>query len=529
MAVTVTTYYVDFAAGNDANPGTFGSPFRTVQFPFSSFMLNPGDIVEIKAGTYTIIGKMLEITNYKQGNASSYVTVQAAANTTLNITDTPVLGHGSCRFLRFKDLNFNVDPTATSAYGIFIDGRDVVLGDALGAAHISVENCTIKGDAGYISRSGIMLSGGDYLQVIDCEVGSVAANALAVGGIVIRQPYSFDTTPGIHVRVERNLVYLVGAAVVTDGDHRDGIVLQDYHTDQPFGGSLLTSRLIGDTLVSNNIVVNTAGRGIAILKGGLPDSLVGIINNTVIAPFAMHLGGSVPQCGLGGYGMHTFSSVTYFNNVVVGDLHAFNFEWLEWDVLPGAIVGARNWSYNGLNQYSPLTTEPSGWLYGTTDPTLVNSLVAGLIGAGLVGFAEVGASGVNAGDYAPKSTSPLVAAGFLTFNGWMAPTLDINGTTRTGPPTIGAIQINSGAGALPVCDFTFTPELPGAGSAVEFTDTSTHSPNSFQWSFGDGYESFESDPVHTYITGGDFIVTHVVSNEFGASTKVQVISVAARG
>lgn len=506
----MTTYFVDFAAGNDANPGTSPSPFATVQHAFDSFMLNPGDIVEIKTGTYTVIGKMLEITDYKQGNATDYITVQAAASTIINCTDTPVLGHGSCRFLKFKDLVFNVDPTATSAYGIFIDGRDILLGDGLGAAHIIVENCTVKGDAGYMSRSGIVLAGGDYLQVIDSTVSAVAANNMAVGGIVIRQPYSYDTMPGIHVRVERNFVYLVGATVVTDGDHRDGILLQDWHTDQPFGGSYLTSRLIGDALVANNIVVNTAGRGIAALKGGLPDSRIGIINNTVVAPFAMHLGGSVPQCGIGGFGQSEFSDLTYFNNLVYGDLNAFNFEFLEWTVVD-ALMGTRNWSFNGLNQFSPLTTEPVGWLYGSTDPLLVDPADDGT------------------GDYAPQSSSPLVGAGALLFNGWSAPTLDNNKTTRTGPPTIGAIQINSGAGAIPVCDFTFDPELPGAGSMVTFNDISTHSPNSFQWSFGDGYESTESNPVHTYITGGDYIVTHVVSNEFGANTKVGMISIAERG
>lgn len=506
----MTTYYVDFAAGNDANPGTVGSPFATVQFPFNSFLLNPGDVVQIKSGTYTIIGKMLNLINFKQGDASSYVTVQGASDVTLNCTDTPITGMGSCRFLRFKDLNCNIDHTTAGAFGVNIDGRNVAVGDGLGAAHIIVENCVFQSDSAYVDRSGISIAGADYVQVIDNTVQSVAANASAVGGIVLRSPYSYDTTAGIHIRCERNFVVSIGDAATTNGDHRDAILLQDYHTDQPFGGSLLTNRLIGDTLIANNLIVNVAGRGIGFMRGGLPDSKIGIINNTVVAPFAFLLGSAVPQCGIGGFGQGQFSDITYFNNLVIGDQTRFNYEFLDFTMI-GALVGARNWSYNGVNQYSPLASEPMGWLYGTFDPMLVNPLADGT------------------GDYAPQASSSLVGGALLTFNGWDAPLDDFNGVTRVGAPTIGAIQVNSGAGSVPVCDFTVSPAIPGAGSAVTFTDTSTNTPNSFQWDFGDGYQSLDANPVHTYITSGDYIVTHVVSNAFGANTKVSSISVAPRG
>jgi PKD repeat protein len=175
------------------------------------------------------------------------------------------------------------------------------------------------------------------------------------------------------------------------------------------------------------------------------------------------------------------------------------------------VVGARNWSYNGSNLFDPAATEPSGWLYGTANPQLVNPLNNGT------------------GNYAPQAGSPLIGAGLLTFNGWSAPTLDFNKAARTGSPTIGAIQINSGAGSPPVASFTFAPSIPGAGSPVTFTDTSSNTPNSFSWDFGDGSTSTQASPQHTYAASGTFIVSHTVANTFGSNTATQSITIAGGG
>jgi PKD repeat protein len=539
----MTTYYVNPTSGNDANPGTAGSPKRYPQTLFDGGTLSPGDIVEIQTGTHAIpdFQFLLRLTNYKRGNASNYITLQGASGCTINMGRgaSGIEGYGSCRFLRFKNLVINVramegDYTGIYNEGIFFNGRETssdkaaggsgtggtVTPDGLGAAHISTEGCTIKGvssgggGTGYLGRNVFAVIGGDYISVTDCSLTYGAENDIGGGGsgISIHQPYSYDTTPGIHIRLERNKIFMMGnPSTANPASDRNCIILDEYHTTGGYGDPLLDHRLVGDTLIANNIIGNSAGRGIHVLKGGLPDSKIAVINNTVIAPFAYSLGGSVPYCGIGGYGQGMFSNYTFFNNLVIGDQQRFNFDFLSWDSQANALAGARNWSYNGSNQFSPPSSEPSGWLYGTANPNLVNPLNNGT------------------GNYAPQAGSPVIGAGLTTFNGWSAPTLDFNGATRTGNYSIGAIQVNSGAGTAPTANFTWSPSLPGAGSQITFTDTSTGSPNAFQWDFGDGTTSTQTNPTKIYTAAGTYTVTHVASNAFGSSTKTSSVTVAPSG
>lgn len=517
----MATIYVNPTSGNNANAGTAGSPKRDVQPLFDGTALNPGDIVEIQTGTHSIGGTLLFLTNYKRGNASNYITLQGAAGCVLNVNGSGFEGYGSTRFLRLKSLVLNISNAGFFNEGIFFNGRDTGktgsggTADGAGVAHVIVESCTIKGQGStYVPRNGVACIGGDYFQVIDNIISQASENDFGGGGsgISLHQPMSYDTTPGIHMRAERNKIFMMGnPSTANTATDRNGIILDEYHTQGGFGDPLLPQRLVGDTLIANNIIINTAGRGIHCLKGGLADSKVAFINNTVIAPFGYALGGSVPLCGIGGYGQGMFHDLTYFNNLVIGDQGRFNYDFLSWDSQAGAIAGTRNWSYNGTNQYSPPATEPSGWLYSTANPQLINPATNGT------------------GNYAPQAGSPLIAAGVASFNGWSAPTLDFNKTTRTGGITIGAIQINSGAGTAPTANFTFAPALPGAGSQVTFTDTSTNAPNSFQWDFGDGTTSLVANPVKIYTNAGTFNVAHTVSNTFGSNTITKAVTIAPAG
>ncbi len=55
--------------------------------------------------------------------------------------------------------------------------------------------------------------------------------------------------------------------------------------------------------------------------------------------------------------------------------------------------------------------------------------------------------------------------------------------------------------------FSFSPALPQAGQAVQFSDASTGSPSAWQWNFGDGASSTAQHPSHTYATAGTMTVT----------------------
>jgi PKD repeat protein len=86
---------------------------------------------------------------------------------------------------------------------------------------------------------------------------------------------------------------------------------------------------------------------------------------------------------------------------------------------------------------------------------------------------------------------------------------------RTGTPfTVVAL-------AAPVASFTWSPQSPSAGQPVQFTDTSTGSPTSWSWNFGDGTigpEKFVQNPAHTYPYSGPYYLSLIATNASGSST-----------
>jgi PKD repeat protein len=69
-----------------------------------------------------------------------------------------------------------------------------------------------------------------------------------------------------------------------------------------------------------------------------------------------------------------------------------------------------------------------------------------------------------------------------------------------------------------VAGFTANTTSGTAPLTVQFTDTSTGSPTSWNWSFGDGALSTAKNPVHTYIVAGNYPVSLNVTNSAGSNT-----------
>jgi PKD repeat protein len=83
----------------------------------------------------------------------------------------------------------------------------------------------------------------------------------------------------------------------------------------------------------------------------------------------------------------------------------------------------------------------------------------------------------------------------------------------------------------PVASFTATPTNGNSPLDVAFTDTSTGSPTSWSWDFGDGTTSTQQNPTHRFTNTGtttrDFTVTLRASNAGGTSAAfTRAISVA---
>jgi PKD repeat protein len=76
--------------------------------------------------------------------------------------------------------------------------------------------------------------------------------------------------------------------------------------------------------------------------------------------------------------------------------------------------------------------------------------------------------------------------------------------------------------AAPTASFTMTPPgNPVVGQVVQFTDTSTGSPTSWLWTFGDGQTSAQQSPTHVYAGTGSFSVTLKATNLDGFTQQTQ--------
>lgn len=70
----------------------------------------------------------------------------------------------------------------------------------------------------------------------------------------------------------------------------------------------------------------------------------------------------------------------------------------------------------------------------------------------------------------------------------------------------------------PVAAFTGTPVSGTAPLTVVFTDASTGSPTSWNWTFGDGGTSTAQNPSHVYAAGGTYTVALTATNATGSNT-----------
>ncbi|WP_054865044.1 PKD domain-containing protein [Methanosarcina barkeri] len=81
--------------------------------------------------------------------------------------------------------------------------------------------------------------------------------------------------------------------------------------------------------------------------------------------------------------------------------------------------------------------------------------------------------------------------------------------------------------AKPVAVFSASPTSGKTPLKVQFTDTSTGTPTSWFWKFGDGSKSYLQNPTHKYSKAGTYTVSLIVKNAAGRNsvTKTKYIKV----
>ncbi|MDW5549619.1 PKD domain-containing protein [Methanosarcina sp.] len=84
--------------------------------------------------------------------------------------------------------------------------------------------------------------------------------------------------------------------------------------------------------------------------------------------------------------------------------------------------------------------------------------------------------------------------------------------------------------AKPAANFTSSVTSGKAPLSVVFTDTSTGTPSTWKWTFGDGTSSTQQKPVHKYSRAGVYTVSLTVKNAVGSNivTKTDYIKVTAK-
>jgi PKD repeat protein len=76
----------------------------------------------------------------------------------------------------------------------------------------------------------------------------------------------------------------------------------------------------------------------------------------------------------------------------------------------------------------------------------------------------------------------------------------------------GVVMVRYTTPVVPVANFTANITSINTGGAVKFNDTSTGSPTSWNWSFGDGTYSELKNITHTYLVAGNFTVNLTATN-----------------
>ena len=119
--------------------------------------------------------------------------------------------------------------------------------------------------------------------------------------------------------------------------------------------------------------------------------------------------------------------------------------------------------------------------------------------------------GGNASDQNPVYT--YVNAGTYT--------VSLNATNAGGSNITTQIGFITVLPSIPVANFTASPTSGTVPLTVQFTDASTNSPTSWNWSFGDGNTSTLENPSYQYTYPGTFTVTLNATNAGGSNITTQ--------
>ncbi len=309
-------YYVDAAAGNDANPGTSAQPFRTIQR--AAVVVNPGDLVIVHDGVYTAGSGAYAILDIGRGGTAANLVVFRAEH----------------------------------KWGAVLDGQSntTEAGVRFGTSYVRVDGFEITGVRHYGIDMGVGLTGDQVARNNIHDVGRYCTDGtLGLSGIGLADD---------DVLIEQNLIHDIGRF----GPGENGCTPTTLYWQNHDHGIYHQSG--NNVTIRNNIFYNLV-HGWAIQRYATANDAtdgVRIVNNT----FAFPNPNKVGQIVIGS----PMTNSVFDNNIFYQPLTAGI--WFDAGGTTTNVTVANNLTSSGpVNYGSPAGTTFSNNL-DNTDPLLVN-------------------------------------------------------------------------------------------------------------------------------------------------------------
>jgi len=316
------TYYVSASSGNDANPGTQSSPWKTIAKATSTLVA--GDTVNVLTGTYN------EVVNPKNsGMASAPITYQGSSGTMIDGTGL----HGDQTNGQFNIVGksyisvFGFNFIHAYGNGIHLDSSN----------NIKLGNNTFNSDFGW---NPINIFNGNH----DIEVFNNYINRTYVGTYPWGQPWAemISVDNGSNISVHDNTIDYnqLGEGI----DFKDGTNNSQMFRNKVSNTNQSTSLYvdgwqIGASFIDiyDNIVTNPTGPGI-----GVANELMGIVHdlniyNNIVYSTSIGL-------GIGYYGHGLINNLVVSNNTIYNSQVAINMAqtWNSGDVTVTNVIFNNN-------------------------------------------------------------------------------------------------------------------------------------------------------------------------------------------
>jgi parallel beta-helix repeat protein len=277
-AAATTTYHVASTPGaSDANPGTEGQPWATLQHAVDFPAVGAGDVIMVHAGTYA--GARIE----RSGSQAQPITLRAAAGENVLLDDaSPAAAHNSVLEVE----NFAGTVSWWVIEGFSVDGGEthfsgIDLRDTVG---IVVRGNSVTG----AFRTGIFTAFSDDVVIeanesfANCEHGIYHSNS-GDRPLIRGNRLHGNSSAGIHMNADLSQG---GDGIISDAVVEDNLAWDNGGGLCGFTGGAAGINMDGvvDSLIRNNLIWDEHASGIAVYRidGAVCSQGNRILNNTVL-------------------------------------------------------------------------------------------------------------------------------------------------------------------------------------------------------------------------------------------------------